>query len=392
VIAVAQGKIVPNDRSKVVQPLEAAVVRAIHVSDGQSVEAGQLLMELDATLTTADRDRTQQDWHAASLQVARAQAMLQAIASSAPVALARPPRVDDTRYQESLRQVQGQYAEYLARISRIDADINRRAAEVRSTQEAIRKLEQTVPIARQRAQDYQQLVSQNFMSQHGYLEKEQARIEQEADLATQRSRLQEIQAGLLEAQGQLRQATAEARRASLDSLAEGQQKAASLAQELLKAESRHGLMRITAPVAGSVQQLAIHTVGGVVTPAQPLMVVVPSGDDLEIEAFLENKDIGFVKAGQKAEIKVETFPYTKYGTLPGLVTSVSHDAINDPDRGLIYAIRVKLATPFVTVADTAIRLTPGMSVSVEVKTGQRRLIEYLLTPLLETTGESFRER
>ncbi|RCS57585.1 HlyD family type I secretion periplasmic adaptor subunit [Parvibium lacunae] len=392
VVATAQGKIVLNDRSKTIQPLESAVVRAIHVRDGQFVQAGQILLELDATMTTADRERIQQDWQVAKLQVLRSQALIQALSIGQLPSLSKPAGISGLRYAEAQRQVQGQYGEYQAKLNRLEADIHRRQAEVRSTQELIRKLEQTVPIVRQRAQDYQRLMAENYVSQHGFLEKEQIRIEQEADLATQRSRLQEIEAALREAIGQKDLMVAETRRITLDSLTEGQQKVTTLEQELLKATSRQELMRITAPVTGTVQQLAIHTIGGVVTPAQALMVIVPSGDTLDIEAFLENKDIGFVKPGQAAEIKIETFPYTKYGTISGVINTVSHDAINDEKRGLIYATRVGMARHVVMVGGAAVKLSPGMAVSVEIKTGKRRVIEYFLTPLLEVRHESLRER
>ena len=151
-------------------------------------------------------------------------------------------------------------------------------------------------------------------------------------------------------------------------------------------------MTLVAPVAGSVQQLAIHTVGGVVTPAQPLMVIVPKDNPLEVEAFVENKDIGFVNAGQEAEVKIETFQYTKYGTLHAKVTNVSHDAINDEKRGLIYAARIKMERATIEVDGKRLNLSPGMAVTVEVKTGKRRVIEYFLSPFLQYKEESLRER
>ena len=118
----------------------------------------------------------------------------------------------------------------------------------------------------------------------------------------------------------------------------------------------------------------------------------PSYNPLEVEAFVENKDIGFVRSGQAAEVKIETFLYTKYGTLPATVSSVSHDAINDEKRGLIYSARVKLAESTIIVDGTEVNLTPGMVVSVEIKTGKRRIIEYFLSPLIQHTRESLRER
>lgn len=392
VVATAHGKIIPSEGSKVIQPIETATVKSIQVMDGQLVKAGDILVELDATMAMADTTRTANDLTTARLQAARAMALLDALASGKTPAIAKLEGVVADRLAQEQRILMGQYGEYQARAARIDAEIAKREAELRSTQEVVRKLELTVPIARQRAQDFKDLVEKNFISRHGFLEKEQIRIEQEGDLATQRSRLKELSAALQEAQGQRSALLAETRRLALDSLNEAEQKATSYGQELLKTESRGRLMTLTAPVDGTVQQLVVHTVGGVVTPAQALMVVVPKDKALEVEAFLENKDIGFVDAGQIAEVKIETFPFTKYGTIHAAITHVSHDAINDEKRGLIYSTRARLERATMQVEEKTVSLTPGMAVTVEIKTGKRRVIEYFLSPLMQYGSESLRER
>jgi hemolysin D len=392
VVATAQGKVVPDDRIKTIQPFETASVKAIHVTDGQAVRKGDVLIELDATTAQADQDRVQSDLGAARLQVARGRAMLAALDGGRAHDLVRPAEVDGARFGEAQRLLAGQIAEYGARQSRIDAEISKREAELRSIQELVHKLEQTVPLARQREQDFRNLVDQNFVSRHGYLDREQARIEQEADLANLRSRQKEIDAALREARGQRTELMAETRRVNLDNITDGQQKVAALEQELLKADSRSKSMQLISPVDGTVQQLVMHTVGGVVTPAQPVMVIVPGDKALEVEAFLENKDIGFVKPGQDAEVKIETFQFTRYGTIHAKVMSVSHDAINDEKRGLIYSTRVKMDQASINVDGTPVKLSPGMAVAVEIKTGKRRVIEYFLSPLIQHASESLRER
>jgi hemolysin D len=318
--------------------------------------------------------------------------MLDAIDSDQKPALARPEQISDPQWLEAQQLFAGQVAEYRAKRDRADATLARRAAELRSTQELVHKLELTVPIAQQRAKDFKRLVDDSVVSRHDYLAREQARIEQEADLANLRSHLKETEAALKEAESERRQLITESQRTALDSMNEGLQKVSALEQDYLKADTRGKLMQLKSPVDGTVQQLAVHTVGGVVTPAQPLMVIVPHDHALEIEAFIENKDIGFVKPGQDAEVKVETFPYTKYGTLHAKVLSVSHDAINDEKRGLIYSARIKMEQATLPVDGVDVQLTPGMAVSVEIKTDRRRVIDYFLSPLLQHTQESLRER
>jgi hemolysin D len=129
-----------------------------------------------------------------------------------------------------------------------------------------------------------------------------------------------------------------------------------------------------------------------VTPAEKLMMIVPRDNPIEVEAYVENKDIGFVNPGQEAVVKIETFPFTKYGTIPAKVTHVSQDAVNDEKKGLIFPARVSLARATIQVENKTVNLSPGMAVTVEVKTAKRRVIEYFLSPLIQYKDESLRER
>jgi hemolysin D len=395
VVATAQGRVVPDAGTKLVQPIETGAVRAIHVREGQAVRAGDPLIDLDATVAVADRTRLGGEVVEARLQVARARAMLAALDSGrSPVlgATASTTPASILRHAEVQQLLTSQFLEYQAQQARIDAELSRIDAEMQSTEESVRKYEMTLPMAERRAQDFKDLVDENFVSRHGYQDREQLRIEKTADLAALRSKLKEIEANRRASRNQKLELLTQTRRTHLDAVNEGIQRAASLEQELAKADIHGRQMQLTAPVDGTVQQLAVRTIGGVVTPAQQLMVIVPRNDILEVEAFIENKDIGFVHAGQEAEVKVETFQFTRYGTLHGQITSVSHDAINDEKRGLIYSTRVRLDRSSLNIDGVDVSLSPGMAVSVEARIGTRRVIEYFLSPFLRTTSESLRER
>lgn len=392
VVATAVGRVTTNDHTKVIQPMEIAVVKSIHVHDGQVVKRGQLLIELDATSAVSDSERLRNEALTAHLEAMRAQAMLFALTNGKPPQLGTIDGADADRMSSEQWQLLGQYQEYQAHQLQLQAEIARHRAELQTTQEQVVKLEQTAPIAQRRAEDYRKLFKDNFISRHGYLDREQVRIEQEQDLAVSKARVREIRATLAEVQSRQATLAAETRRQLLDQHNLAVQKTVSLEKELNKAEQHNRLMHLTAPVAGVVQQLAVHTVGGVVTPAQTLMVIVPYDNTLEIEAMLPNKDIGFVNPGQDAEVKVEAFPFTKYGTLHGQITQVSSDAIADEKLGLIYAAKVKLDRDTLNIGNKIVRLTPGMVVTVEVKTGTRRVIEYFLSPLIQYSSESLRER
>ncbi|WP_395606881.1 HlyD family type I secretion periplasmic adaptor subunit [Pseudomonas sp. B22129] len=394
VVATATGKVVASGKSKVIQPSEVAVINAIHVYDGQLVKAGDLLIELDASATAADVQRLTSDLMAAEVDSARAGAMLEAIQRRQEPGslLGKIPGADPAQQLDAERWLQGQYLELKSALFQADAEIDQRSAEIASTTISISAMQKTVPITRRLAEDYKTLLEQQYVPRHAYLEKEQALLDVERELAMQRARVAELKAAKKEAEGQREGVLAQTRRAMLDLQQQSEQKVAALTQDVKKAQQRDRLMRLTAPVDGTVQQLAVHTVGGVVTAAQALMVIVPIGQPVEVEAMLENKDIGFVSAGQVVTVKVDTFTFTKYGVVEGTVVSVSNDAIEDEKRGLRYSVRIKLLSDVVSVKGNAVRLTPGMSVSAEVKTDKRRVIDYLLSPLEQHLNEGMRER
>ncbi|BCM25589.1 HlyD family type I secretion periplasmic adaptor subunit [Methyloradius palustris] len=391
IVAVAQGKIIATGHTKVIQPLETSTVKAIYVIDGQAVKAGDPLIDLDATQSAADLSRVTEDLLTARLEAARAQAFLDIVQRRKAASLS-VVGADAEHLQQIRLRLESDLAEYHAKLSKLDAEILQHQSEIQTTQALIAKLEQTLPIAKQQAGDYQSLLDNNYVSKHGYLEKEQAMLEQQGDLAAQQSRLKEINSAIETAKRERTSFVAESARAHFDALSDAQVKIGQLTQEKRKNDQRNRLMRLTAPVDGVVQQLVIHTIGGVVTPAQALLAIVPRENAAEIEANVENKDIGFVVDGQNATVKLETFPYTKYGTVAGKVTFVSNDAANDEKKGLIYPVRILLEKSQMRIDNKMVNLSPGMAATVEVKIGKRRVIEYFLSPLLQYANESLRER
>jgi hemolysin D len=201
----------------------------------------------------------------------------------------------------------------------------------------------------------------------------------------------------------------------MQKLADSERKADHLKGELVKATTKHERTRLTAPIAGTVQQLAVTTVGQVVSLGQPLMTIVPVGAPIEIEALIQNKDIGFVEVGQKAVVKVESFPFTRYGTVEGTVIKVSRDAVDDREasalsdpkassrqqstaadfakkQNLVFPATIALSKTVIKVDGKDIPLSPGMAVTIEVLTGKRRALDYILSPLREVASSSGHER
>jgi hemolysin D len=397
IVAVAPGRIVVSERTKVVQPLERSVVKRVLVRDGDHVKAGQALVELDPTVAIADRTSADEQLKSNASDVLQARAILSVLESGgsggtqAPSA-SYPRQWSEADVQAAKAQLAAEWSDITAKLRKLGSEHDHRQAEIATMREMIGKLEATLPIARQREADSKVLAEQGYMPVHQAQDRTRERIEMERDQATQRARLAEAQAALRENESARIAYLAEVRRALHEREATANTKRAQATQEQAKATQREKLTTLTAPVDGVVQQLAIHTSGGVVTEAQTLMIVVPDGAQVTAEVTMENKDVGFVNAGQPAEIKLETFPFTRYGTVPATVQWVTADAVNDEKKGAIFPATLSLKATQINVDGKPIRLSPGMNLTAEIKTGQRRVIEFLLSPIQRAGNESFRER
>lgn len=387
IVAVAPGRIVVSERTKTVQPLETSVVKRVLVRDGDTVRAGQVLVELDATAATADATTVQEQLAAITSEQNRTAALLRTLRAGHGTLV-----INDGDAPSERAQLRAEWADISAKLAKLDAERARRTAEVVTVQQLMGKLEITIPLARQRETDYKGLADQGFMAGHAGQDRTRERIEMERDLATQHARLAEARAGLREVQEGRSAFLADAERQLTDRHAQAMSKRQQLTQERNKTEQRARLTQLTAPVAGTVQQVAVHTAGGVVTPAQVLMIVVPKDAEVTAEVVIENRDIGFVSAGQAAAIKLETFPFTRYGTVNAEVKSVTGDAVNDEKRGAVFPATLTFRRGSIYADGKQIALSPGMNLTAEIVTGRRRIIGYLLAPVQQATSEGVRER
>jgi hemolysin D len=408
IVAVSKGKIIPTGHTKIVQPFEIGVVRAILVHDGQKVKVGDILIELDPTMNQADLDHQRNDLMAAKLDIARLTAALES--ETNPDARFEPPQgatPEQARMGEQF--LAGQVSQFRSKLASLAGEEAQKRAELESQKVSIGKIQTLLPLMEERTQMRKTLFDHQTGSKLAYLENLQELLSSQQDLEVQTSRLKEAEAAVTASKAKLEETRTEFHRQNLNDLTEATRKANGLAQDVAKSEQRTRFQGLTAPIDGTVQQLAIHSVGGVVTPAQTLLSIVPADSKLEIEAMVDNQDIGFVHAGQDAEIKVDTFNFTRYGLLHGKVVTLSQDAIpregagkSDPPKQPgasdgatsepAYAARVSLDQTQMQVDDKLVNLSPGMAVTVEIRTGTRRIIDYLLSPILRHSQESLRER
>lgn len=389
VVVTAPGRIIPADRVKIIQPTELGVVRAIHVADGQRVRAGQLLVELDPTAAGADDAQARTGLMAAQIDRARSRAVLSYLnGGSAAFTAPEGTPAELAAIQRNL--VSTQIEEYQARRAILTRQRAEHVAEASAAEAEIRKLRETIPLLDRQIAARETLVAKGHFPRLRLYELEEQRIERARNVDVQGAAANKARAAIAGIDAQLGQLRSELARSTVNDLAKAQDNSDLRRSEITKTDLRNRLMRLTSPVAGTVQQLSIHTLGGVVQPAEALLVIVPDDSKLVIDAKIPNRDAGFVRPGQAVRVKVDAFPFTDYGTIDGVLDSVSGDAIEDEKLGLYYNARVRVRP----TADQrrAMPLSPGMAVTAEIKTAKRRIIQYLLSPISSRLDEAGRER
>lgn len=364
IVVNASGKIIPSARIKSIASVDTASVRAIYVSEGQKVKAGQVLVELDSSIFDTDSKKYAIDEDIARLQMARSEQII---------------RYVETRKEPNLPAIEGFTKERIAiEQSHLISEYREFMAKLKRAESEVARYSDGLKLAAQKAKDYKELLKTGDVAQHQYVEKEEARLDMEGRLR--------------DAENQKSMVIAETKRVAYDTLKDARRQANEAGHESKKASEHSRLLKLLAPVDGTVQELKVLTVGGVVPAAQQLMTVVPDSGPIEADVSIESKDVGFVYLKQDAAVKIDAFEYTKYGLIPGKVVKVARDAVQDEKRGLLYNATVELAQNSMVVNGKKINLTPGMGVQVEIKTGSRRVIQYLLTPLLQHKRESLSER
>lgn len=418
VVATAAGKTVPGENVKVVQPIEIGSVRAIHVKNGQFVKKGDLLIELDPTIASADAAQSSQSLQSANVVQARNDALLSHLQGRPARFIApagTPPdivRTEEAFVANAVAQYEAQRGSLVQQRAEAQADLAAASAE-------LAKLKEALPYIEKQLNARAELAEKGFYSKLQLLEYEQLRAEHLRNIEVQEANKLRAQASIGRLNAELESLRAGFGRTAVTDLAEANDRASLASEELRKAERMKQFQEIRAPIDGVVQQLAVTTVGGVVQPAQPLMVIVPcSGANTDavscnggitVEAFVQNKDIGFISVGQRVAVKLEAFNFTDYGLIEGTVINISRDAIDQSQQpagsvrdengrpiqpGLVYAAKIELACGPDDPARHALcdRVQPGMSVQAEIKTGRRRIIQYLLSPIRQALDEAGRER
>ena len=390
-VAVAQGRIVPGGRVKLIQPVEVGVVRTIHVREGQRVRAGDPLVDLDPTESEVDLDQTRRVLEESRMGYAVADYGLRHLMGEA-MSLERPEGVGETVFEVERERLGSELRLLGARLAALDAEAQRLWAARAGEAAQIETLAPLIELAEAHEDGLRRLFEKRLAGRGPWFELRRELAQRERERVGHRHRVRQLDAELASVTRRREETVAEFRYRAAANRVEALGRMEQARLELRSVSLRTERNRLRAPVDGTVQQLSVHTVGGVVRSAEPLMVVVPHGVALEVEANVLNRDIGFVEIAQTVEVKVEAFPFTRYGLIDGEVVQLSADAVLDETLGPVYPMKVKLAAERIRVNDRWVDLAPGMSVAAEVKTGKRRAIEFFLAPLLRYRSEALRER
>lgn len=388
-VAVARGKVIPDGRVKVIQPMETGVIKAIHVQEGQTVKEGQLLIELDPTIKQADVESSAKalSMHAADKE--RLIAELNNNETTGDRQWALVNKNNNKKINEFQKQLkEARESEYKAKEEALKLVVAQKDNALQASEAILNKLEKTSAILIEQEAAYRKLYEKGFIARAELLEKQKEFHTIVNEYEAQKKIVKQAMDSLEEARKNLEGLKREREKAILSDIVEKEKNIAAMEGEAIKAKKRYELEKLCSPVSGTVHGLTSYTVGGVVTPAQPIVTIVPEGTPLVIEAMALNKDIGFLKANQEAEIKLDTFPFQKYGTIKGKLISISPDAFEDEKMGPVYKIKVEMERLYIAVDGRKVPVSPGMAVSVEVKTNKRRIMEFFLSPIVKYADES----
>lgn len=390
-VAVAEGKVIPTGQIKTVQVKNKGIVEEIRVKEGDFVQEGDVLVVLDPTTTAADYDSLKKRAAYYRLDIQRLTSEL----TGQPFIPAKDPDLEAHDLAAELALYQSRTSDYQTqRQSRQDV-IAQKQARLQATQATYEKYDAGLKIAQDKESRLQQLLADNAISEFQLLEQQKETIEYAKNAQAELDSINSIRAEIAEAEQNLANVDASYRKDIMTSLVEAKKEYYSITESIKKADEDARMATIYAPATGKIYNLSIHTIGGIVTDAQPLMQIVPDDVKLIFEVYADNKDIGFIKPGMEAEIKVSTFNFQKFGMVKAEVMEISADSVDnpsDPERNGKFKLLLNPLENDINVEGVQAPLAVGMSVSAEIKIKEKRIIDFFLDPFRKYTHEALRER
>ena len=390
-VAVASGKVIPTGQVKTVQVKNKGIIKEILVKEGQEVKEGETLIVLDPTTTGADYDSLKKRAAYYKLDIARLEAEL----SGSPFKPEDDPDLDAHDLKAELALYQSRVSDYHTQMQAAQDVVNQKRSILATGQTSYEKYSEGLAVAAEKERRLEELFTQNAISEFQLLEQRSQRIEYEKNAQSTLDALVTTQAEIAEAEQKMANVSAAYHKDIMTSLVDARKEYYSIQESLKKAEEDTRLSTVVAPCDGRVYNLAVHTEGGIVTDAQPLMIIVPDDVKLQFEVYADNKDIGFITTGQTAEVKIETYNFQKFGIVEAEVAEISADSVDDkqdPERNRKFRLLLNPTKDNINVFGKKAELVPGMAVSAEIKIKEKRIIDYFMDPFRRYTSEALRER
>ena len=390
-VAVAAGKVIPSGQIKTVQVKNKGIVKEINVEEGQQVQEGDVLVVLDPTTTSADYDSLRKRAAYYKLDIQRLTAEL----TQQPFVPEEDPDLEPHDLAAEMALYQSRTSDYQTQRQSREDVIAQRIARLQATQASYEKYAQVLEIAQEKEARLEELSEQNAISQFQLLEQQRETIEYAKNAQAELDSINSIRAEIAEAQQNLANVDASYHKDIMTALVEAKKEYYAVTESIKKAEEDSRMAIIYAPITGRVYNLNIHTLGGIVTDAQPLMQIVPEDAKLEFEVYADNKDIGFIKVGQEAEVKFDTYNFQKFGMYKAEVQEISADAVNEPNnpqQDKKFKLILDPTSNDINVYGQPAKIEVGMSISAEIKIKEKRIIDFFLDPFRRYTSEALRER
>ena len=418
IVAAAQGKLQPTGRVKVVEPMETGRVEDIRVANGSLVKAGDILVELDRSTAEAEAEGARAELASTQAEILRREAALVAAEAhrvDSPPKIDWPDDVAPALRERELRVLAADFAQLAANQASFVAEEAQKAAERDKLAETIATQKNLVATLKERVDMRTKLVEAKAGAKAAVIDATETLQYQITQQAKQEQELAALSAGIEVVARDADKAVQAFVADDAEKLEDAERRVEDVEQRLAKAQAELDRLTLRAPIAGRVQSSIITNAGQVVASGQEIMRIVPETSGLEIEAYVRNRDIGFISVGQEAMVKVESFPFTRYGVIKAHVVRIARDAIPEPDavaiegdparvsaaegfaggertQNLVFPVVLKPDDASITVDGVAEPLTSGMAVTVELKTGARRMLEYLFASLVEVASKAMRER
>lgn len=388
-VAIATGEVIPQGQIKVIQHLEGGIIQDIFVREGDMVTAGTPLAQLDLVSSRTNKEELEVSLDGLYLELARLEAEAYGTPLELPAEIvARRPQLAD----RERRAYEGRRQEMVSTLSVLREQVRQRESEVQQLREERKAVANNLKLMRERFSISSDLIVDGLTSRVDHLQLEGELEELGGRLETLGPALRRSEAALAEAKEREREATLGFRREALDQLSARQRDVSRLRESLLKATDQARRTEIISPIDGVVKSLRYNTIGGVVKPGESIMEIVPTSEKLVIEAKLDPRDIGYVRVGQEAMVKISTYDFARYGGLEGKVIYLSADSLTTQDGQTFFRVRAETDRTYLGDQVGDLPITPGMQATVDIHTGKKSVLDYLLKPVLRLKTEAFRER